>query len=432
MMDKKIATCTRKHMNKTIVLIIGSLTLLVASFVHAATEVVDGYTWVYSVSDGVATIESGITPELTGHVTIPSTLGGYPVKRIGTGAFIDKFYNVKRITIPYGVEFLGEKAFWNNAIDDDASKIIDIPSSVVKIHGWGVFKFSGATLHWNVSPKGVEFINGYGGDPFWFYRGKIELRTACSVVPQGFPVGSCKSVQCYRAAGRNWIDAVGMEKFIGFVDDEVTAEVLTCKMRANNPVIMDVTYRIASDLENINVRALAYQGGVKSFANVIRPTSFVEGTGAFVGDGVSANEVHTLSWNTSGDLNSGMSDISFEVFAAADTPLPLELTTIPATSSHAAITYSWNAQSDDRILQALYWYYASGVTDLVLESGNLKYGSITLASGERLSNAAKAAEYVLGKMGYSILSGSELSYVNSVSGLSLTPSGSRQYAVKYP
>ena len=68
-----------------------SLVLFVATFcVQAATEMVDGITWTYTVSNGKASLgydngycSAAIPSSSTGAITIPSTLGGYPVTSIG-------------------------------------------------------------------------------------------------------------------------------------------------------------------------------------------------------------------------------------------------------------------------------------------------------------------------------------------------------------
>ena len=64
----------------------------------AETETVGGYTWTYRIDgDGVEIYcpynglgyDPAITPEPTGVLTIPSTLGGKPVTSIGQYAFYD-------------------------------------------------------------------------------------------------------------------------------------------------------------------------------------------------------------------------------------------------------------------------------------------------------------------------------------------------------
>ena len=54
---------------------------------HAATEVVDGTRWTYTVTDGKVSVGGGsstaVPKSTSGAITIPATLGGYPLTSIG-------------------------------------------------------------------------------------------------------------------------------------------------------------------------------------------------------------------------------------------------------------------------------------------------------------------------------------------------------------
>ena len=85
-------------------------------YVDAETEVVAGIEWTYTVVDGEASIggDSYSNPAVQrlteGDITVPSTLGGYSVTRIGPYAF----YNCKKITsitVPDSVTSIGSFAF---------------------------------------------------------------------------------------------------------------------------------------------------------------------------------------------------------------------------------------------------------------------------------------------------------------------------------
>ena len=59
----------------------------------ADTETVDGVTWTYTVSNGEVSLGGGsfdctaVPTSTSGDITIPSSLGGYPVTSIGDSAF---------------------------------------------------------------------------------------------------------------------------------------------------------------------------------------------------------------------------------------------------------------------------------------------------------------------------------------------------------
>ena len=111
-----------------------------------------------------------------------------------------------------------------------------------------------------------------------------------------------------------------------------------------------------------------------------------------------------------------------------DELLPLQLMTLPANETRGKLTFSTNTQSTEKITNALYWLLASHESDLNLANGKLTRtdtGAV-LANGTSV-NTANALAYLYGKMGYGVLSGGNLTEVNSTVRLSL---GADAYAVK--
>ena len=121
---------------------------LFAPKAEAATS--ESYT--YSVSNGEATITE-FDISISGNITIPSTLGGYPVTSIGNNAF--DLCGLTSITIPDSVTSIGEQAFLgcfyltSITIPDSVTSIghaafygcssltsITIPDSVTSIGVW--------------------------------------------------------------------------------------------------------------------------------------------------------------------------------------------------------------------------------------------------------------------------------------------------------
>ena len=140
----------------TLCLLMGFTTL------HAATVYVDGIEWTYQVVNGEAEIYGRynlsydsyiptIPKSTSGAITIPSTLGGYPVTSIGMSAFYD-CSNLTSVTIPEGVTSIGPEAFYFCK----SLTSVTIPSSVTSI---GSYAFNGCTKLWK-DENGVRYESG--------------------------------------------------------------------------------------------------------------------------------------------------------------------------------------------------------------------------------------------------------------------------------
>ena len=81
--------------------------LAVPTAVSAVTD--EGYT--YSVSDGKATITEA-DPSISGHITLPSTLGGYPVVAVSRGA-LSECESLQSVTIPACITRIDIEAFFD-------------------------------------------------------------------------------------------------------------------------------------------------------------------------------------------------------------------------------------------------------------------------------------------------------------------------------
>lgn len=123
--------------------------LPLGAFTLTASAATEGY-YTYEISNDAATI-TDVDESISGDITIPSTLGGYPVTSIGNHAF-SGCSNLTGINIPYGVTSIVNEAFYycssltNIHIPDSVTSIgdgafyycsslnsIDIPESVTNI-----------------------------------------------------------------------------------------------------------------------------------------------------------------------------------------------------------------------------------------------------------------------------------------------------------
>ena len=240
---------------------------------------------------------------------------------------------------------------------------------------------------------------------------KIDLRVASD---SGAYVGGCRTSSQYGILWKKSTETT-WHKFVAgtlFKTGETsvnrekpgkpTVEIVSAQMRETDPTVMDVKYCVWSAAsDTVNVRALAFQDGVRSFANVVRPAKFLDGSQ--MGDGVPANAVNSFAWQVSADWDVDLAKVAVEVFAQdVDAGLvPLDLVTIPAHGDYAAVTCSTNIVTDAEFLDALYWLYADGDEDLTLKDGWLRDSQDRiLVKGNALQEDGYAAEFVYGKMGF--------------------------------
>lgn len=147
-------------MNKFVLAVVSIIVVMAKSAMAYSSETVGGYSWCYDINGNTATIRGnspwnrypGVTPQPTGAMTIPSTLGGKPVVQIG----YDAFYNCNKMThvaIPSTVTSIGETAFYGCS----GLTSVAIPNTVTSIEESAFFGCSGLT---NISMSSITYI-GY-------------------------------------------------------------------------------------------------------------------------------------------------------------------------------------------------------------------------------------------------------------------------------
>ena len=197
-------------------------------------------------------------------------------------------------------------------------------------------------------------------------------------------------------------------------------EIISAKMRASDPTVMDVQYRVYSSSDKVNVRALAFEDGERSFWKVVRATTFVKDpdgneTACNIGDGITANVPHKLAWKVSADWKTDLAKVKFEVLCSEQAQLPLKLQTIPATAKNPAMVIGYGSQTDADIFNALLWYYADGDRQLVNDNGYVRASGVICVGGTRWVDRTSISgermdilKWLYAKMGYEPLIGGNL------------------------
>ena len=215
-----------------------------------------------------------------------------------------------------------------------------------------------------------------------------------------------------------------------------TPQIISSQVRVSDPTILDVVYKVTSDKPTVNVRALAFEDGERSFLKVVRPETFVKDpsgkeTAQNIGDGIPANVNHALSWKVSADWATDLAKVKFEILCSDQGKLPLDLITVPSANGNPAITVSYNSQSSVNVFNALMWYYANGESDIRIDDGYLYLTSGAQLSGRTSpSDICASIQYIFGKMGYDALTGVVLDYAASATRKQLAFNTKVQNAVK--
>ncbi|KAB2647290.1 MAG: hypothetical protein DVB27_04420 [Verrucomicrobia bacterium] len=209
-----------------------------------------------------------------------------------------------------------------------------------------------------------------------------------------------------------------------------TPVVVSAAMRPGT-TFMDVVYRVNDpDDATVKVRALAFVDGVRSFANVLRPVTFVEGTAAKIGDAIPTNANHTLTWNVGADWNIALGQVKFEILCRDGRGLlAFDWISIPAAGGNAAVSVSKDTPSAATALSTFFWQYAAGDPGLTLTSGLLSgsassgnFSGLALVSGTSIQGYGPP--YLFKQMNLDLASSSDVSYAANTARAGLLNTGS--------
>jgi len=472
------------------------------------TVEIDGVQWNYYGG----TIQ-GVTP-CQGNLVVPESVAGIPVTAIASKAFYGAT-NLVSVSIPEGVVSIGSEAFYHcinlrdvefpdslMTIGDrafqgcESLKEIILPKELTTI---GRFAFL-----YCVSLRSLilnDKLNSIGLNAFrgCAIVGKVIIPDSVEKLGLG-SFAECISAEIVVGSGLKEIDVIpwvsfGYDRFSKSIyfncrpptewdrfwssiaekpviawshefDEEWRAvlglgnktvvHVLSSELRKNDPTILDVRYIVLSPHEKVSVRVLAFEDGVRSFAKVVRPETFVSDmngveTAGNVGDNILPNVEHTISWRVSSDWQTKLAKVKFEVLASQGELLPLELVTIPASEQYGKMKVSINTISDSQLFDALMWLYADhdnglklidgALLDVETKSGLARDSSVgafgpagseikEFIESDYLSvRPENAASYIYKKMGYSLLTGAHLSYANAETRMGLSSEGQHAYKV---
>ena len=240
--------------------------------------------------------------------------------------------------------------------------------------------------------------------------------------------------------GVAWTQVGGYTDINGLVTcslNEPIPVVVSAAMRPGTTV-MDVVYRV-NDLDDatVKVRALAFVDGVRSFAKVLRPVTFVEGTAAKIGDAIPTNTNHTLTWDVGADWNIALGQVKFEILCRDGRGLlAFDWISIPAAGGNPALTISKDAPSDASVLNALFWQFADGDPWLNLANGLLTgnassgvFADAVLANGNVIQSYSAA--YIFKRMNLDPANSTETGYAANTARAGLL-SASNWHAVNRP
>ena len=203
----------------------------------AATE---GY-YTYEVSGGEATIVDCDT-SISGNITIPSALGGYPVTGIGDRAFYD-CSSLTSVTIPDGVTVIGIMTFYNCY----SLTSITIPNSVTSI-GNGAFKNCRSLTSITIP----DSVTNIGESAFFYCSSLTNITIPDSITSIGNYAFSGCSRLAYNTFDNGKYLGNSQNPYLVFADT-INTSITTIQIHENTTFICSNAFEDCSSLASITI-----------------------------------------------------------------------------------------------------------------------------------------------------------------------------------
>ena len=153
--------------------------------------------------------------------------------------------------------------------------------------------------------------------------------------------------------------------------------------------IMDIDYAVQdTDSTNVAVAALAFVDGNNTLDDLLRMSTFADGTESNINCTISANEKKRLSWNVAADWSTELGQVKIEILARDRVGvLDVHYITIPSNGPDPELTISRSPVTDSDVLSYWYWLIATGDAAVNLVTGSV-YGTTGGYSGKTLASGS--------------------------------------------
>lgn len=248
------------------------------------------------------------------------------------------------------------------------------------------------------NPDG-SLVNSYGVG-FGIGTGQSVIWPCHAVGPDGTMIISSKSTlalkQCRYAMRDQWApprNAIPMPAVIGK------------HQRPNSPLV-DIDYQVTDmDDTNVTVGILIFTNSSSSpiLGNCLRNPTLIEGTSTNLGPGVSANQIHRLTWNAGADWSINLGNYRVAILArdSRTNLLDIHYLALPSAYGMPALKISRSPLNANDFMQVWWWLLATNDTGIRLSSNQI-YGVSGAYSNKPLctdgATTADGYSYLYGKM----------------------------------